>query len=244
MRALAYTRFELLRTFREGKLLAAAFAVPLILYFLFATPNRHVHDFAATGVPAPLYYMVSLASFGTMMAMMSAGIRIAGERQTGWTRQLRITPLSTTAYLAAKVLTAYVMAALSLALLYASGLALGVNLPVHTWLSMTLLIAIALLPFAALGILVGHYVTVDAVGPVGAGTVALLAVLSGTWYPATHGPLHDVGQFLPSYWLVQAGRISLPGYGWTPMAWTVVIVWTAGLATLAALAYRRDTNRV
>ena len=50
MRALAYARFELLRTFREGKLLAAAIAVPLLLYFLLAVPKRHVHDLAmATG---------------------------------------------------------------------------------------------------------------------------------------------------------------------------------------------------
>ena len=64
--------------------------------------------------------MVSLASFGTMMSMMSAGFRIAGERQVGWTRQLRITPLSVRCYMRAKILTAYAMAGVSLALLYAS----------------------------------------------------------------------------------------------------------------------------
>ena len=240
MSTLAYARFELLRTFREGKLLAAAFATPLILYFLLAVPSRHVHDFAATGVAAPLYYMVSLASFGTMMAMMSAGIRIAGERQTGWTRQLRISPLPTTAYLAAKVLTAYVMAGLTLGLLYASGIALGVDLPARTWLAMTLLIAIALLPFAALGVLIGHYVAVDAVGPVGAGTVTLLGILSGTWYPTSSGLIHDIAQFLPSYWLVQASRISLHGHAWTATAWLVVIGW---IAALAAPVYRRYANR-
>ena len=240
MRALAYARFELIRTFREAKLLAAAIATPLILYFLLAIPSRHVHEFAATGVPAPVYYMVSLASFGTMMAMMSAGIRIAGERQTGWTRQLRISPLPTAAYLAAKVLTAYVMAGLTLALLYGSGLVLGVDLPVGTWLTMTVLVAIALLPFAALGILIGHYVTVDAVGPVAAGTVTLLGILSGTWYPTSPGLIHDIGVFLPSYWLVQASRISLHGQGWTATAWLVVLVW---ITILTALLWRRYTSR-
>lgn len=240
MRTVAYARFELLRIFREGKLVAAACAVPLILYFVLAVPSRNVRDFAATGVPAPLYYMVSLASFGTMMAMMSAGMRIAGERQTGWIRQLRVSPLPTAAYLAAKVLTAYVMAGLTLGLLYASGLALGVDLPVHTWLAMTLLIAFALLPFSALGILLGYHVTVDAVGPVSAGTVTLLGVLSGTWYPTSPGLIHDIGQFLPSYWLIQASRISLQGHSWTVMAWTVTVLW---VATLTALVYRQYTRR-
>lgn len=243
MRAVAYGRFELVRTFREGKLLLTVFAIPLILYLLDAPSNRHVHDFAGTGVPEPLYYMVGFASFSTMMAMMSAGIRIAGERQTGWTRQLRLTPLPTTAYLAAKVVTAYGMAAVSLGLLYASGLTFGVDLPVHTWLAMTGLIAIALLPIAGLGILFGHYVTTDAVGPVSAGVIVLMAIFSGTWYPITHGLAQHIGEFLPSYWLVQAGRISQPGHGWTAQAWIVVIVWTTALATLAALAYRRQMSR-
>lgn len=238
MRSLAYARFELVRTFREGMLLLGAFAFPLVLYFLIALPNRNVHDYEATGVSVPLYYMVSLGSFGTMMAMMSAGIRIAGERSTGWLRQLRIMPLSTAGYLGAKVLTAYVMAALSLVLLYASGLALGVSLSLHAWVEMTLLIAIALLPFAAFGIAVGQHVSIDAIGPISGGTVAVLAVLSGTWYPVTHGFLHDVGQFLPSYWLVQAGRISLHGQGWPVMGWTVVLAWTAILSGIATLAYR------
>jgi ABC-2 type transport system permease protein len=240
----SYTRYELRRTFRERRLFVFSFGFPLILYFVIALPNRHVHDLEATGISAPLYFMVSLASFGTMMSMMSAGFRIAGERQAGWTRQLRITPLSPRAYLRAKVLTAYALAAASLALLYASGLVLGVSLPAHTWGEMTLLIAIALLPFAAFGVAIGHLLTVDSVGPATGGIVSLLAILSGTWFPITHGLLHDIGQFLPSYWLVQAGRISLHGQGWDALAWTVVLGWTVVLAAMAAIAYRRDTSRV
>jgi ABC-2 type transport system permease protein len=244
MSAIAYTRYELLRTFRDRRLFLFAFGFPLILYFVIVLPNRHVRDFSSTGVGAPLYYMVSLASFGTMMSMMSAGFRIAGERQVGWTRQLRITPLSVRAYIRAKIVTAYAMAAISLALLYASGIALGVSLPASSWLSMTILIVIALLPFGALGIALGHMLTVDSVGPATGGIVSLLAVVSGTWFPITHGFLHDVGQVLPSYWLVQAGRVSLDGHPWSGLAWAVVIGWTVILAVIAAVAYRRDTGRV
>lgn len=244
MSALAYTRYELLRTFRDRRLFLFAFGFPLILYFVIVLPNRHVHDFSSTGITAPLYYMVSLASFGTMMSMMSAGFRIAGERQVGWTRQLRITPLSVRAYIRAKILTAYAMAGVSLVLLYAAGVALGVSLPAHDWVSMTVLVAIALLPFGALGVALGHMLTVDSVGPATGGIVSLLAVVSGTWFPITSGFLHDLGQFVPSYWLVQAGRVSLHGQPWSGKAWGVVLGWTVILAALAAVAYRRDTGRV
>ena len=51
----------------------------------------------------------------------------------------------------------------------------------------------------------GHKLTVDSVGPFIGGGTALLALLSGTWFsPAQTGFLHDVAQYLPSYWLVQA----------------------------------------
>ena len=167
----SYTRFELLRTFRNRRFFVFSLGFPLILYFLIAGPNRHDTNFGGSGLPAPLYYMVGLASFGTMSAMLSTGARIAGERQVGWNRQLRLTPLSPRAYLRAKVLTAYAMALVTLSLLYISGATLGVSLPAHDWVQMTLLILVGLVPFAALGTLIGHLVTVDSIGPVMGGTV-------------------------------------------------------------------------
>jgi ABC-2 type transport system permease protein len=244
MSAVVYTRYELLRTVRERRLLLFGFGFPLVLYFVIAVPNRHMSNFAGSGVSAPLYYMVSLASFGTMMSMMSTGGRIAGERQVGWTRQLRITPLSARSYLRAKIMSGYAMAGLSLLLLYVAGAALGVNLPAHTWIEMTALIAVGLIPFAALGIALGHMLTVDAIGPALGGTVSLLALVSGTWFPVNSGFLHDVGQFLPSYWLVQAGRISLHGGAWGAKGWAVVLGWTVVLVAAAGYAYVRDTGRV
>lgn len=193
MSTLVYTRYELLRTFRDKRLFLFAFGFPLILYFVIALPNRHVRNFSATGISAPLYYMVGLASFGTMMSMMSAGFRIAGERQVGWTRQLRITPLSVRGYIRAKMLTAYAMATVSLALLYVAGLVLGVSIPAHTWIGMTILIAIALLPFGVLGVALGHMLTIDSVGPATGGIVSLLAVVSGTCRPVAKERLSNLG---------------------------------------------------
>ncbi|MFL5903851.1 MAG: ABC transporter permease, partial [Solirubrobacteraceae bacterium] len=55
------------------------------------------------------------------------------ERQAGWNRQLRITPLSPRAYFRAKVLTGYLMAGLTIAVLYVCGASLRVSLPVGRW---------------------------------------------------------------------------------------------------------------
>lgn len=245
MNALAYTRYELLRTFRNRRFFILSLGFPVVLYFLIVSPQRHNHNLGGSGISAPLYFMVGMVSFGTMSGMLSSGARIAAERAVGWNRQLRISPLSTRAYLRAKVLTAYTMALLTIAVLYICGAALGVSLPAGEWLHMTVLILICLIPFAALGIAVGHMLTPDSIGPAVGGGVALLAFLGGTWFPIpASGFLHDVAQLLPSYWLVQASRVVLFGHAWPVKAWIVLAAWTLIFALVARRAYRNDTGRV
>jgi len=100
-------------------------------------------------------------------------------------------------------------------------------------------------PFAVLGILLGHLLTVDSMGPAMGGITALFALLGGAWGPlASSGAIHDLAQLLPSYWLVQAGHSALDGDGWPLKGWLVIAIWTAGLTRLAVRVYRRDTNRV
>ncbi len=49
-----------------------------------------------------------------MNTVLSTGTRIAGERATGWNRQLRLTPLSTRAYFRTKVVVAYLLAPITI----------------------------------------------------------------------------------------------------------------------------------
>ncbi len=244
MNAGVYTRYELLRTIRNKRITILSLAFPIVLYLAIAAPNRNVADFAGSGVSAPLYFMVGLAAFGTMNAMLAGGGRIAADRAAGWNRQLRVTPLSPRAYLGAKVVCGYLLAVLSIAVLFASGALLGVRLPADRWLAMSGLILIGLLPFAALGIALGHLLSADSIGPAVGGTVGLLALLGGTWFPINgHGLLQHLAHALPSYWLVQASHVGLADGGWGLEGWLVMGAWTVGLSTLAIRAYRRDTNR-
>jgi ABC-2 type transport system permease protein len=96
-----------------------------------------------------------------------------------------------------------------------------------------------------LGVLMGHLLTVDSLGPAMGGVTAIFALFGGTWGPiATGGALHAIVQGIPSYWLVQAGKTSLGGDAWPPRAWLVIGLWTVGLGALARWAYQRDTKRV
>ena len=147
-----------------------------------------------------------MASFGTMSAMLSCGARIAAERSAGWTRQLRISPLSPRAYFRAKVLTAYMMALITLVVLYAAGISLGVSLRASRWLEMTGLMLVGLIPFAALGILLGHMFTPDSIGPAMGGGVALLALLGRHLLPARQPRLPARTGAVPAILLAGAGE--------------------------------------
>jgi len=228
---------------RNRRFFIFSLGFPLIFFYLIAGSNRHQE---LGGIPFATYYLAGMASFGTMMAMISAGGRIASERQAGWNRQLRLTPLTPRQYFRAKVATGYMMALLTLVLLFVAGATLGVGLTAQHVLKMALLVAVGLIPFAALGIFVGHMFTPDSIGPVLGGGVSILAFLGGAWGPigGTHGFMHEVSQVTPTYWLVQAGHTLVGEDAWSTKGWIVVAAWSAVFAVLAARAYQRDTKRV
>ena len=239
----SYIGAEILRAFRNRRFFLFAVGFPLVIYVLVAAPNRGVDDLEGSGLSAPLYFMVGLATLGTMNSVLAGGARISVERTLGWTRHLRATPLRPRTYFASKVVTGYLTACVPIAALYTAGISLGVDLSVSQWVEMTALLLVGLLPFAALGIMLGHLVGVDALGPAIGGTSGLLSFLGGAWFPLSSGFMHDVAQALPSYWLVQSSSVALGGGGWSVTGWLVVGAWTVALAAAAVLAYRRDTER-
>ena len=167
-----------------------------------------------------------MISWGTMAAVLAGGARIAAERSVGWNRQLRLTPLTPRTYFRAKVITGYALAAVSIVLLYAAGVSLGVHLSPSRWATMIGLILLGLIPFAALGVWLGHVLTVDSIGPALGGITALFALLGGAWFPIGRtAHVAAICELLPSYWLVQAGHVAYTGETWPVKAWMVIAVW-------------------
>jgi ABC-2 type transport system permease protein len=247
-RSLTYTKFELRRTFRNRRVFIFTLAFPIVMYYLIAGPQKGNDKFASKfGIDAPLYYMVGLLGFGAMVAALSGGARIAAERQVGWNRQLRLTPLSPREYFRTKIVTSYALVVCAILLMTAAGLTLGVRLPFDRWVHMAWLVLLALIPFAGLGIALGHLINTDSFGPVMGGGTSLFAFLGGTWFPITgNGLFVGFCKLLPSYWLTQAGHAGLGGNSnpWGTEGWVAIGAWAAAAAAFAMWAYRRDTKRV
>ncbi|TAM80748.1 MAG: ABC transporter permease [Jatrophihabitans sp.] len=240
-----YLRLEALRVFRNKQNFIFSLIFPLVLFFVIVgTAGKGAPQIY--GVSFATYYMSGMIGFGALGAIIAGGARIALERDLGWNRQLRITPLTPRAYIRSKVIVAYMTAAISIVLIYAAGISMGVHMPVSRWLQMTGLILVALIPFAAMGVMLGHLIKGDAMGPAMGGGMSLFALLGGSWFPIGQdaGFMHDLVRLIPSFWLVQAGRSAVPGaQPWTGEAWIVIAVWALLLAVGAVWAYRRDTQR-
>jgi ABC-2 type transport system permease protein len=239
--AITYARYDMRRLYRNRRFLIFTVAFPLILFLFIANSNKHV---TLQGIPFPVYYLTGMVAWGTMNAVSAGGGIIALERAVGWTRQLRITPLPVGAYISTKVASGYALACLTIVVLYIAALSVPIHLTLDGWLLMTGLILIGLLPFAALGIFLGHSLSPDTMGPAIGVISGIFALLGGAWFPlSTSGALYDVVKLLPSYWLVQAGRAGLTHKVWPLEGWIVMVVWTAALTALAVMAYRRDTGK-
>ena len=49
-------------------------------------------------------------------------------------------------------------------------------------------------------------------------------MLGGAWFPLG-GWMRTVGEYLPSYWITNAGRVAIGGDGWPVKGWLVVGCW-------------------
>jgi ABC-2 type transport system permease protein len=237
-----YFRYEVLRLFRNRQNFIFSLIFPIVLYLVIAGQNRHQN---VAGLPFPTYYMTGMITFGGLGAVIGGGARIAFERDLGWTRQLRISPLSTASYLRTKVATSYLMAAITISLLYLAGISLGVRMSLQRWIEMTGLILIGLVPFVALGIMLGHLIKSDSMGPVMGGGMSFLSIFGGAFgqLGADGSLFNKITQVIPSYWIVRAGHSALDGQAWNATGWIVVAIWSVLLTYGAMWAYRRDTGR-
>jgi ABC-2 type transport system permease protein len=232
----AYVRFELPRTIRNRRFIVLAVGFPVAFYLLF---TRVLTGGVPTTPELQAFGMVSMAAYGAIGASLSAAVRIAMERTNGWTRQLRVTPLPPTAYVAAKMASAYLTAVPSIALVMLAAFAINqVSLPLQTWLFVFVVLSVGVLPFAALGVAIGYLFDESTAQMVFSIAFVGLAVLGGLWIPITSFPdtLATVARLTPSYHFANLGWTALAGQG--PDITDVLVLMAYGVAFVALVAYR------
>lgn len=238
-----YVLLEARRAFRNKRFLLFTLAMPLVLFLVYV---QLYGNGGLGGVSTTAYLMTSMASFGAMTGAMSAGTRIAIERQSGWNRQLRLTPLTPTAYLLGKAAVAMLIAAPAILLVYlAGGVFEHVSLSPLQWLESGLGTWVAILPFAAIGLVIGFVANPESAQAIFAGTFMVMSLLGGIWVPVEVMPkvMAHIAEVLPSYWLGQIARGPLTSHGLDWVAVPVLLAWTLVLGVIVTRRYRVDTAR-
>jgi ABC-2 type transport system permease protein len=240
---LAYLRLEVRRSLRNRRYLLFTIAFPLILYVLYTSVIPADSTGEIGGLAWPAYFLVSMAAYGAIGAAMSQAAPIATERRTGWARQLRVTPLPGIAYVAAKVVGSVIVTVPALALVATAGsLVNHLDVSVVNLVAMVAVLAIASLPFAALGLLLGYLLDVESAQGGMVLTFFGLAILGGLFAPLEAFPdgLATMARVLPSSHFASLGRSVLAGRLPDALDIVVVAAWALVISAAAAWRYRVD----
>jgi ABC-2 type transport system permease protein len=243
---LAFGSFEVGRLIRSWKFLAITIGFPVLFYLLFLGDHR-AGEVVDGSVPWRVYLMVSMCSFGALVAALNAGgTRLSMERASGWARQLRVTPIPAWSYVGAKVVASMIVVFPVIVLVEVVGAGFGgVRLGVGAWVGLTVLMWATALPFAVLGIFIGFLVSTEAAFPVVTGLMFVLGYFGGLFSPVDRmpGALQAIAHLLPSYHDDALGLAALDGHTMAPSHWLVLGGFVAVLGLAIVWKHRVEEAR-
>ncbi len=245
---------ELRRVLRNKRTMIFVIAFPIVMFLFIAAQITGAQDSMGPALAnVGAYIMVSMAVYGAIMATTSAGASVSIERASGWSRQLRLTPLRPTAYLLAKVIAALALGALATAVTFATGALTGrAHMPAEAWWECGLAVVAGSMVFAAFGLFMGYLLpsenAMQFLGPI----LAILSIFGGI-FSAPIDPesgFGQIAQLTPIYGLGQIAHWPLSvtasgAHDAFQLSWVVnVVAWGAIFALGAAWRFRKDTARV
>ncbi|MEV7008999.1 ABC transporter permease [Streptosporangium sp. NPDC051022] len=240
-----YIRIEALRMLRNKRYIVFVMAFPVVFYLLFS--NLFGNQTGSDGVRASVFLMVSMGAYGALAAsIMSTAVPWAQERQSGWLRQLQITPLPNWSIILTKLIAALLLVLPSLLLVFLCAVVTqGVSLPPGQWVSLLLTMWIGTVPFAALGLIVGSLLPPDTAQPAAMIGMFGLAILGGLWFPLDSMPetMRTIAHVLPSYSYADIGWHIIAGQAPPSQDVVTILAWAVTLGGAALFAYHRATAR-
>jgi ABC-2 type transport system permease protein len=239
-------KLEIRRLLRNRRTIIFAMVIPAVFFLLFGLNSAYANQRAGHG-NVSAFIMISMALYGAVLATTSGGAMVSIERAAGWSRQLRLTPLSPTAYITIKMLTAMVLGAASVIVVYVVGMLSGKpSMPGYLWVTTALSVWVGSLVFAAFGLFMGYLLPTENVMQFLGFGLMLFAFGGGLFIPLSQYPhaLQDLAEYTPLYGLNQLVHAPLLG-GSVHMAWVAnAVAWLAIFAGGAIWRFRKDTARV
>src|SRR5450631_412153 len=237
---------EIRRLLRNRRTMIFTLIMPVFFFLIFGLNDAYANQKAGHG-NVSAFIMISMALYGAVLATTSGGAMVSIERALGWSRQLRLTPLSPLAYVVTKMLTAMVLGLGSVVVVYGAGLiSQKPTMPVHLWVITLLCVWAGSLIFAAYGLFMGYLLPTENVMQILSFTLVLFAFASGLFVPLKQFPrlFQQIAEFTPLYGLNYLVHAPFLGGG-VHVAWVAnAVIWLAIFAGGAAWRMHKDTARV
>jgi ABC-2 type transport system permease protein len=228
-------KYEFLRVLRTPAFAAPTLLFPPLFYLLFGILLNRGNANAAH------YLFATYSVFGVMApSLFGFGVGVAIERERGWLALKRVAPMPPGAYLLSKMAMAMLFAAIIYCVLAAMAYGLGgVHLALGQWLLLGAIAVIGVMPFCALGLMVGSRANASA-APAFVNLIYMpMAFLSGLWMPLTMLP-HMITQIAPLWPAYHLAQLALMTVGQAPQSNIGVhLIWLAGFTVICFSIARR-----
>ena len=254
---LAQVRSEVVRYRRMPEYFIGVVVLPIILYAMFGLPNAGSSLPEGTTVTAVLF--VSFACYGVVsQALFSFGAELATERQKGWLRRLRATPMPMWVYFTGKLaLNVVFILAIIAGLIALAATAGQANFEVDALLRTVGVLLLGTVAFSPMGAAIAYWVRPKAATTIVNLVFLPLAFMSGFFFTLSSLPqvLQDIAPFLPTYHFGQlawgamapseADRLAfgLPQATDPALSAAVVAGWFVLCSVVAAAGSRRELER-
>ncbi len=247
---------EVIRYRRVPEYFIGVVILPIILFAMFGLPNAG--DVLPGGTTVVAMLFVSFCCYGVVsQALFSFGAELATERQKGWLRRLRATPMPMWGYFVGKVALSLVFTLVTVggaALLAAT--AGRADFDLGRLAATCGVLLLGTVAFSPMGSAIAYWARPKAVATIVNLVFLPLSFLSGFFFPIRELPeiLQEIAPWLPTYhfgqlaWSTMAPRDDVDQFGvritgGVTLHVAVVAGWFLVCTALTVWGYRRELDR-
>jgi ABC-2 type transport system permease protein len=226
---------ELRRAGRSPRFLILGICLPLVLYLVYTlTTIGGAPRSSAAVIGWPAWFLVSMGAFGAMNAAVGAAAGPFRAARDG----AGPSP-------AARIVAALVLALIPLLLIALVGSAEGIGLTGFGWLELIVSLWLGVVPFVALGLLLGAILEPETGEIALTGILILLALLGGFFQPIETLPatLGAIARVVPSYHLADLGWTTLADHMVDPVDVLTLVGYTVAIGALAVWRTQNEGGR-
>lgn len=244
---------DLRRLSRDAAMLFFSMVLPVIFYLVFGQAMGFGDEVVGKG-NVKAYIMIGMSLYAGITGATAAAGQVVVEAETGWGRQLALTPLTGGQILASRMVGITIRAVLPVAAVFLVGAITGADMPGSAWAASFALCVLGSIPFGFYGMVWAQIWPTETATSIAGTSIVILAFLGNLFMPLPEAMM-NVGRFSPLYgaaslarWPLTEGYQSVTyneGLVEDPIWWAVVnfVAWSALFIVIVLALHNREKGR-